>query len=227
MIPDNTPPVPEPRAGAVLKPVLLLAGLLGAGLLLRQSPGLDPASLHAAIGPGPSGIATFVLGGAALTAVGVPRQAVAFAGAYLYGLAAGFGLAMAGQLIGCAVDLGWARLVARDWVRRRLLRGWLARMDAALAANPFTVTLMLRLLPTGSNILLNLLAGVSGVPVARFLAASALGYVPQTAVFALLGSGVTLGRTTRIGLGAALFAVSGLCGWALLLRRRRALRRAA
>ena len=86
-------------------------------------------------------------------------------------------------------------------------------------ANAFSATLTLRLLPVGSNIALNLLAGVSGVAAAPFLAASVLGYVPQTVVFALLGGGVRVSEGAQVALAAGLMVFSVAFG-VMLLRRR-------
>jgi uncharacterized membrane protein YdjX (TVP38/TMEM64 family) len=202
----------------VARPVLLLAGLVLVGLLLRggmEHRLLDPA----AIAPGVAGEAGFALAGALLCAVGVPRQAVAFAGGYAYGALGGGLLSLLAQMLGCAASFLWARLLARDWARRRV-RGRLARLDAFLAANPFWATLSLRLLPVGSNILLNLLAGVSGVAAAPFLAATLLGYLPQTIIFALLGGGVQVGHAAQVAVAIVLF-VGSMAGGLLLLRRTR------
>ena len=127
--------------------------------------------------------------------------------------------ALAAEVLGCAADFIWARAVARDWAARRL-RGRLARLDAALARRPFAATLTLRLLPVGSNVALSLLAGVSGVAAAPFLAASALGYVPQTVVFVLLGGGVHVGQEAQLALAAVLFIVASAAGLWLLRHAR-------
>jgi uncharacterized membrane protein YdjX (TVP38/TMEM64 family) len=90
-----------------------------------------------------------------------------------------------------------------------------------LRQNPFSSALALRLLPVGNNLALNLLAGLSGIALWPFLAASALGYLPQTIIFALLGKGVRVDGTWQMVLAAALLLVSvGLGLW--LLRRQRA-----
>ena len=207
------------RLAPLARPLLLLAGLLVAGLALRQLPGASPQALLGrwVTGHGPLGALAFVAAGGALCAVGLPRQAVAFAGGLALGPWAGGALSLLAMLAGCALDFAWARGLARDWARRRLRGRW-ARLDAFLAANPFAATLTLRLLPVGSNVLLNLLAGTSGVAFAPFLAATALGYLPQTAVFALLGAGTRVDRTAQLWLGLALFAASAGLGLALLRR---------
>ncbi len=201
----------------MLKPVLLLAGLLAAGLALRSGFGRQ-----AVASPGQLGAGWFVVAAAAACALGLPRQLVAYAAGLGFGLWAGVALALASQVAGCAADFFWTRLVARDWAARRL-RGRLARWDAALARHPFSLTLTLRLLPVGSNVVLNLLAGVSGVAAGPFLLASAVGYLPQTVVFVLLGTGVAVGRGPQIALAVALFVAATVLG-VVLMRRTAALR---
>jgi uncharacterized membrane protein YdjX (TVP38/TMEM64 family) len=195
------------------KPALLLAGLVVAGLALRSGVGREALDAPAQLGP-----VGFVAVAAIACALGVPRQVAAYAAGLGFGLWTGTALALVAQILGCAADFIWARAVARDWAARRM-RGRLARLDAALAKHPFSATFTLRLLPIGSNVVLNLLAGVSGVAVAPFLLASLLGYVPQTVVFVLLGAGVSVGHGTQIALAVALFAVASAVGLWLLRRR--------
>jgi uncharacterized membrane protein YdjX (TVP38/TMEM64 family) len=203
---------------SLFRPFLLFFGIIAIGIALHASTGLQ-AQLHgmASRQGMASGIAFCGLA-AVLCAVGVPRQAVAFAAALAFGLWIGCGLAMAAQLAGCAATFLWARFVARDWVRQRFGRA-LGRPDRMLSRNPFMATLMLRLLPVGNNLLLNLLAGLSAIRPTPFLAASALGYIPQTLIFALLGSGARVGRAGQLGVGVVLFAASALCGLWLMRRR--------
>jgi uncharacterized membrane protein YdjX (TVP38/TMEM64 family) len=85
-----------------------------------------------------------------------------------------------------------------------------------LAVHPFTATLMLRLMPVGSNILLNLAAGLSAVRLLPFLAASAIGFVPQTLIFALFGQAPN--HAHMFVLGGMMFLASAAVG-VILLRR--------
>ena len=202
-----------PAAEAIGKAALLLGGLALAGLALRW---LGTGFLSAR--PTAGGAAIFLAGGATLVAVGMPRQVLAFAAGYAFGAWRGGILALAAQMLGCAADFWWARLIARNWAIRHL-RGRLARIDRMLAARPFAATLTLRLLPVGNNLLLNLLAGVSGLRAWPFLAASLIGYLPQTAIFALTGSGTHVDRSLQLALAAALFILSALLGLGLLKRK--------
>ena len=207
-----------PALRSIAKGALLLVGLV-AGWFAFRSLGLDQG-VAAARQHGPL---AFIAVTAAACAVGVPRQVVAYAGGLVFGFWPGAALALVAEVLACAANFFWVRLLARGWAARWLARhggGRLDRLDRFLRANTFTATLTLRLLPVGSNIALNLLAGVSGVAAAPFILASALGYVPQTAVFALLGGGLAVSQAGQVALGAVLFAVSA--GLGLVLMRRAA-----
>ncbi|RYJ00094.1 MAG: TVP38/TMEM64 family protein [Acetobacteraceae bacterium] len=214
------------KAGALGKLLLLAAGLVVAGLLLRWlGAALGTEWVDQNIrGQGLWGEAIFLLVGTVATAVGAPRQGIAFLGGYAFGAVAGTGLALVGQLLGCALSFGWARLVGRGWAERRLAGRFGRRLRPlrdTLAASPFGATLALRLLPVGNNLALNLLAGMASIPLLPFLAASAFGYLPQTLVFALLGKGVRVDGAWQLGLSAVLLLGSvGIGFW--LLRRHRA-----
>ncbi len=85
-------------------------------------------------------------------------------------------------------------------------------MEDFLASNPFSMTLLIRLLPVGNNFATCLAAGVSRVPARPFLLGSLLGYIPQTFVFALAGSGIDLGASSRLVIAGVFFVVSGAIG---------------
>lgn len=198
----------------------MLAGLAVAGLVMQRV-GLDGVIGQAA---GKQGATLFVAVATLACALGVPRQGVAYAGGLAFGFWPGMGLALLAETGGCAADFWWARLLGRQWAGRWLagegrVGARVARVERFLVANAFSATLTLRLLPVGSNMILNLLAGVSSVAAGPFLAASVLGYLPQTAVFALLGGGVRVSGGLQMGVAAGLMGVSVLLG-AVLMRRR-------
>jgi uncharacterized membrane protein YdjX (TVP38/TMEM64 family) len=215
-----------PRLRSIGKLALLAGGLGLGGWMLRELGGDAPEAWVQRFGLQQTlrGEAVFLLLGALACAVGVPRQAVAFLGGYAFGAWAGGALGLLAQLLGCAASYGWAAAVGRGWAERRLAGRFGRRLRAlrdVLAASPFQTTLALRLLPIGNNLALNLLAGLSGIPALFFLAGSAAGYLPQTVIFALAGSGVAVARTWQVALAAGLFVVSAVLGlW--MLRRHRA-----
>jgi len=170
-------------------------------------------------GHGIEGDLIFLAVGALLTAVGLPRQLVAFLGGYGFGFVWGTALATSAAAIGCVIAFFYARLFGRDLVQHRF-PDRIKHIDDFLHDNPFTMTLLIRFLPFGSNLLTNLAAGVSSVHAAPFIAGSAIGYLPQMIVFALVGSGITLDPAFRISVSVVLFIASGALG-AYLYRKYR------
>ncbi len=174
---------------------------------------------HSVRGQGLHGELVYLVTGGLAVAGGLSRQLISFLGGYAFGLGTGFVLALGASILGCAMAFLAARLLGRGWVVRHYGHR-IERIDAFLHENPFTMTLLVRLLPVGSNLVVNLAAGVSRIGFLPFLVGSALGYVPQTLVFVLIGSGITVDPVVRIGLGVALFFASGMLGLWLYRRYR-------
>ncbi len=208
---------------ALFKGLAMLAVLAGIGFLLKTTPFgsfFETDAIDALVkGQGWRGEALFVAAGAILTAVGFSRQAVAFMGGYAFGLAYGTGLSVVGAAFGCTLTFCYARFFGRDVIAQKF-SDKIRRVDAFLSDHPFTMTLLIRCLPVGSNLLTNLAAGVSKVSGIVFVAASAIGYIPQMLIFALVGSGVHLDTGYGIGLSVILFVVSGLLGVHLYRKHR-------
>ena len=171
---------------------------------------------------GIEGELTFLAMGALFTAIGLPRQIIAFLAGYAFGLTLGSFFGALAALLGCAVSFAYARLFGRSVLSKRL-GARAQRFDAFIHDHPFSMTLLIRLLPVGSNVLTNLAAGISRVRAVPFLAASFVGYLPQTVVFALVGSGVDVAQTMKIGLAVVLFLLSGVLGAYLYHRHRHGL----
>lgn len=142
---------------------------------------------------------------ALIMAVGAPRQIVSFFAAYFFGLLPGFLIGMAAVTSSCLIAASAARLFRSQ--AQDLITG---RIDLALdfwRQQPFSTSAIIRMMPVGSNLLTNTAAGVSGIPMLPFVAGSFVGYIPQMAVFALMGSGVDVGANWQIALGVASFVI--------------------
>ena len=129
-------------------------------------------------------------------------------------------LAVAATTIGCMVTFSFSRFLARRWIAAKF-SDRIAKADDFFQANTFAATLLIRFLPLGSNFVTNLVAGVSKAGAAAFVGGSALGYIPQSFIFALLGSGITLEPGLRISLSVVLFLISAALGVYLFRRFRR------
>ncbi|NFV78673.1 VTT domain-containing protein [Magnetospirillum aberrantis] len=166
------------------------------------------------------GEALYLAVGAAVVALGLPRQAVAFGAAYAFGPWMGLGLALAATLLGSLFTFYYARFIGRDVLARRFPNK-IARIDSFLTGNEFTMAIILRLSPVSHNGTANVAAGVSAVRVLPFFAGSLVGYVPQTVVFVLAGAGFELDKMVTWTLSGVLFVGSTVLGiW--LWRRTRA-----
>ncbi|MDD3530783.1 MAG: VTT domain-containing protein [Gallionellaceae bacterium] len=199
----------------ILRGLAVLLSLAAIGFLVRWSglgDLLDQGWIDREVrGKGLDGELLFIAIGTLATAVGFPRQVISFMGGYAFGFAWGTVLGVLATVLGCIATFVYARLFGRALLANRL-GGRIARVDAFVRDNPFTMTLLIRLLPVGSNVATSLAAGLSSVAALPFLLGSAVGFVPQTLVFALVGSGVSVDPFWRIGLGTVLFVVSGVLG---------------
>ena len=166
------------------------------------------------------GYLIFIIMGLVFTALGLPRQIISFLAGYAFGFAQGVGLALIATLLGCIGAFYFARFIGRKFVVQKF-KEKVHRIDVFLNQNPFAMTLLIRFLPLGSNLASNLAAGVSGVRGFPFFMGSLIGYLPQTIVFALVGSGIGVEPIFRISLGASLFIFSGILGIYLFRRYRR------
>ena len=162
-------------------------------------------------GAGVKGNFVFLLGAGLLIAVGLPRQIVSFLGGYAFGLLPGTGLALAATGLGCIISFTFARFMGREFIAARF-PDRLKKADGFLKHNTFAMALLIRLLPLGSNLVTNLVAGVSSAGASGFFAGSVLGYIPQTVIFALLGSGINLDPALRITSSVFLFVLSTALG---------------
>jgi len=209
-----------------LRGFVLIALLIGLGYLVKVT-GLygllDETWIDEQIrDKGLTGDVLFLAAGMMMTALGFPRQAVSFLGGYGFGFGEGTALALGSTVLGCTLAFYFARLVGRAYVLG-LFSDRIRRLDYFLHDHPFSTALLLRLLPAGSNLVTNLAAGVSGVRALPFIAGSGLGFIPQTVIFALLGSGIHLDPVLRISAGIVLFLFSGMIGVILFQRYRKSL----
>ncbi|MBL6927791.1 MAG: TVP38/TMEM64 family protein [Rhodospirillales bacterium] len=220
-----TSPANRPRIIRLgLRGLVMISVFVLVGLVLReveQGSLLSSQWIDAEVrSRGASGQLVFLAAATVFTAFGLPRQLVCFLGGYAFGFVEGTALALGATVMGCAIAALFARFMARDLVAARLPTR-IRAADEFLLNHPFSLTLLIRLLPVGSNLATNLVAGLSSANLWPFLIASALGHLPQSVVFALIGSGINVDPEIRITLGVVLFIVSTLIGMWLYVRFRR------
>jgi uncharacterized membrane protein YdjX (TVP38/TMEM64 family) len=202
----------------ILPGLVVIAVLFTSGYLLGDVIDRNWINTHVH-GRGLAGELLFVAVGGLLAGIGLSRQVIAFAGGYGFGFPGGALLGTLAALLGCLLSFYVSRLLGRSWLTRHY-SARIRKVDNFIYANPFSMTLLIRLLPLGSNWMVNLAAGMSGVRPLPFFLGSALGYLPQMLVFALIGSGTRVGQFWQVAIAGVLFVVAALLGVYLYRRYR-------
>ena len=203
------------NARVILKGLALILSLALLGYLFKSSDlgnSVNEAWIDARVrGHGVNGALLFLLMGGVFTALGLPRQIIAFLGGYAFNLVLGTLLGTLAALLGCMLSFAYARFFGKGLLRARLGKR-AGRFDRFIHDHPVSMTMLIRLLPVGSNLLTNLAAGISSIRSVHFFAGSLIGYLPQSLVFALVGSGVHIAPMFKITLAIVLFLVSMALG---------------
>lgn len=149
--------------------------------------------------------------GALFTAVGGPRQVIAFVFGFALGGIYGGLFSTLAALLGCVLAFYVARLTIRSSLQHRFGRR-LQKFEALIIDKTWLKVLMIRLLPVGSNLLTNLFAGSTHVPLGGFMLGSVLGYLPQMLIFSFAGAGIGLSDHYQLGISIGLFIISSIIG---------------
>jgi uncharacterized membrane protein YdjX (TVP38/TMEM64 family) len=160
---------------------------------------------------GAAGVLLFVLVCCLLGSVGLSRQVIAFLGGYAFGFSQGVMLSMVAVVAACITTFYVSRTLLRAYLEKRF-SARIQQIDAFLHENTFTMALLVRLLPLGSNWMINIAAGVSSVRKYPFFLGSALGYIPQMLIFSLLGSGTRVDQFWQVAIAMALFVLAATLG---------------
>ena len=120
---------------------------------------------------------TFSLPGGALLTV---------TGGFLFGSFLGTLIVIIPATLGATLAFLAARYLLRDWVERRF-GDRLKTIQKGFAKNSFSYLLTLRLIPLFPFFLVNLVSGLTRISLGTYLAATALGIIPGSFVFANAG----------------------------------------
>ena len=194
----------------VFRGLIVIAVLAAASYLLGDVIDQTWVDVHVR-GQGVQGELLFLATGWLLSSVGLSRQLIAFLGGYAFGFLPGVLLATLAVVAGCVLTYCVARYLLRAFLLQRYA-GRIDRMGRFVHDNTFVMTLLIRLLPLGSNLMVNVAAGVSGVRSVPFFLGSALGYLPQTLIFALVGSGTSVDQFWQVAVAMVLFVAATVLG---------------
>lgn len=123
----------------------------------------------------------------AQTAFSLPGGLIlTLAGGFLFGSILGTLFVNIGATTGATLAFLAARYVLRDWVQRRF-GGKLEALQSGFEQNAASYLLTLRLIPLFPFFLVNLAAGITRVKTGTYVAATALGIIPGSFVYAYAG----------------------------------------
>lgn len=204
---------------------LLFALLVLVGYLAIDSGWLDFIADRAQVASylhsqGIEGLLAIILAGAIFTGIGAPRQILAFVLGFSLGGINGTLASTLAAAIGATGCFLTARWLLRQTLTERCGRR-MRQFDELFREQTLLKVLMVRLLPVGSNLATNLVAGCSGIRFLPFLAGSTFGYLPQMLVFALAGAGMGNADEYQLILSVVLFVLASMIG-ALLYHNQRA-----
>jgi len=157
-----------------------------------------------------------------LLAIGLPRQIAAFSMGFWLGTTNGMLVATLAACGGCIITYLTARFFLHEQIKRRF-PAQQQSLSSFFASNTLQKALIIRLLPIGSNFITNLVAGAVSAPAWQYHIGTCIGFLPQMALFAMLGAGIRVGETDQILLSVALILVAGGLSYRLYRQSRKRL----
>ena len=214
---------PAPRWGALLRLAIflvILVALWSVARVLGFDQYISPERIGTTIRDArevPFAAPIFVVAYIAATTIGLPALPLTLAGGAIFGVGAGIALTWLGATLGATGAFLLARALGGDALRR-LLGARAGTLDRLLGDGAFLTMLRLRLIPVVPFNALNFGAGLAGVRLTHYMAATAIGILPGTSVYTYFADALLAGadgaRQTafiRVAIaGALLLALSYL-----------------
>ncbi len=135
----------------------------------------------------PTAVILFVLAYCTVVGLSLPGGAImTLAGGFLFGSLLGTLYVNVGATVGATLAFLVARYLLRDWVEQKF-GSRLGPIQEGFAQNAFSYLMTLRLIPLFPFFLVNMVSGLTRVNVGTYVAATSLGIIPGSFVFAYAG----------------------------------------
>ena len=132
-------------------------------------------------------VGLFILGYITVTGLSLPGAVIlTLAGGFLFGSVFGTLFVNLGATTGATLAFLAARYLLRDWVEQKFGR-WLAPLQQGFSQNAFSYLMTLRLIPLFPFFVVNLVSGLTRMNVGSYVAATAIGIIPGSFVYAYAG----------------------------------------
>jgi len=183
-MPDRRTLVRSPRVRLLL--ILILLGGVSVWLLAAGGPTSADINrtVHRTGWLAPAAFVTIYVG---LTVLLFPAVVATLAGGALFGAVAGSLITLVAAIVGATIAFVIGRRLGQADVQR-LIGGRAARVEDWLRQRGFVALLYARLVPIVPFNLLNYAAGMTGISLRSYVAATAIGIVPGTVAYTALGS---------------------------------------
>ncbi|MEV7615115.1 VTT domain-containing protein [Streptomyces sp. NPDC089799] len=154
------------------------------------------------------------------TAAFVPRPLLNLGAGAVFGAQFGLAAAVAGTVLGAGIAFGLGRGMGQDALRPLLRGRWLKAADGQLSRHGFRSVLAVRIFPGVPFAAANYIAAVSRCGWLPFLAATAIGTVPNTAAYVIAGGSAASPTSPAFLVSFGFIGVSGLLAGAVAWRKR-------
>ena len=129
----------------------------------------------------------FILAYIVVTGLSLPGAVIlTLAGGFLFGSLFGTLFVNLGATTGATLAFLTARYLLRDWVEQKFGK-WLGPVQQGFTNNAFSYLMTLRLIPLFPFFIVNLVSGLTRMNVGTYVAATALGIIPGSFVYAYAG----------------------------------------
>lgn len=129
----------------------------------------------------------FILAYIVVTGLSLPGAVIlTLAGGFLFGSLFGMLFVNLGATTGATLAFLTARYLLRDWVEQKFGK-WLGPVQQGFTNNAFSYLMTLRLIPLFPFFVVNLVAGLTRMNIGTYVAATALGIIPGSFVYAYAG----------------------------------------
>lgn len=212
------------RTRAILVSMLLFAVVIAIFVIGKSGSLYDIETVRQAM----ADVATGPLGLPALIAVfilaaflGVPQFVLIGIAVFAFGPLLGFLYSWIASLVSGTVTFWTGRFVGESTVRRHG-GNFANRMSAFIGRNAFAASAIVRNVPTGPFLLVNMIFGVSHAKFSHYIAGMAVGVLPKIALVAFAGTSIMSAFEGQplLAIGAALLALGIWLGLVLYARSR-------